>query len=759
MTFYFNVCQNTANYNYMENKLQNIKANFGTLPVFLTAISTILGAVMFLRFGYAVGEVGFLGTLLIILVGHLVTIPTAMALAEIATNQKVEGGGEYFIISRSFGVNIGASIGLALYLSQAISVAFYIIAFAESFEAIKPWVLSEFGYEIYDNRAFSVPALLLLIALMVTKGADLGMKALYVVVAILFLSLVMFFFGTTDYAATYDSSLLFSNVDSKNGFFFVFAIIFPAFTGMTAGVGLSGDLKDPKKSIPMGTLAATIIGMIIYIFIALKLAYSASPDDLVNDQLIMSKIAYWGPIIPLGLAAATISSALGSFMVAPRTLQAIGSDNVIPNQKVNEFVSKGTAKNNEPRNATIITAIIAVIFVMMGDVNAVAEVISMFFMVTYGSLCLISFMQHFAADPAYRPSFKSKWYLSLLGAILCIYLMFKINAIYAVASILLMMGIYFYITYNNSNKKGMANIFQGVIHQFSRNLQVFLQKTDKEADADYWRPSVLCLSKDSFERLSALEMMKWISYRYGFGTYIHYEKDYFSKQSKELADAKLEKLIKTANNTKSNVFLETIISPSNTAAIVQAIQQPGISGHSNNMMLFEFKKGDNEWLEDVVDNYSLIQSANYDLCILGTSDRNFGYRNEIHVWIKKEDFENANLMILLSYIILGHPDWKGAEIKIFAAVDKSNLESEKEYLIELTTTGRLPISPNNIIVIPIEETTDKTELINETSKLADLTILGFHESSIKSKGIEQFNNYNKIGNVLFVNTQSGKQIK
>ena len=743
----------------MENKLQNLKANFGTLPVFLTAISTILGAVMFLRFGYAVGEVGFLGTLLIILVAHMVTIPTAMALAEIATNQKVEGGGEYFIISRSFGVNIGASIGLALYLSQAISVAFYIIAFAESFEAIKPWVLSEFGYEIYDNRIFSVPALLLLIGLMVTKGADLGMKALYVVVAILFVSLIMFFFGTTDYAATYDSSLLFSNVESKNGFFFVFAIIFPAFTGMTAGVGLSGDLKDPKKSIPMGTLAATIVGMIIYIFIALKLAYSASPEDLVNDQLVMSKIALWGPIIPLGLAAATISSALGSFMVAPRTLQAIGSDNVIPNQKVNDFVSKGTAKNNEPKNATIITAAIAIIFVLMGDVNAVAEVISMFFMVTYGSLCLISFMQHFAADPAYRPSFKSKWYLSLMGAILCVYLMFKINAVYAVASILLMIAIYFYITYSNDNKKGMANIFQGVIHQLSRNLQVFLQKTDKETDSDYWRPGVLCLSKESFERLSALEMMKWISYRYGFGTYIHYEKDYFSKQSKELADQKLAKLIKTANKTNSNVFLETIISPSNTAAIVQAIQQPGISGHDNNMMLFEFKKGTSEWLEDIIDNYSLIQSAKYDLCILGTSDRNFGYKNEIHVWIKKEDFENANLMILLSYIILGHPDWKGAEIKIFAAVDKANLETEKAYLIELTTTGRLPISPNNIIVIPIEDTTDKVELINETSKLADLTILGFHESSIKTKGVEQFNNYNRIGNVLFVNTQSGKQIK
>lgn len=743
----------------MNEKLQAVKANFGTAPVFLTAISTILGAVMFLRFGYSVGEVGFLGTLLIILIGHLVTIPTAMALAEIATNQKVEGGGEYFIISRSFGLNIGAAIGLALYLSQAISVAFYIIAFAESFEAIKPWVASEFGYEIYDNRLFSIPALLLLIALMVTKGADLGMKALYVVVAILFLSLVFFFLGTTDYATTYDSSQLFASIESDKGFFYVFAIIFPAFTGMTAGVGLSGDLKDPKKSIPLGTLAATIVGMIIYVFIALKLSYSASPEDLTTDQLIMSKIALWGPIIPIGLAAATISSALGSFMVAPRTLQAIGSDDVIPNRKVNGFVSKGTAKNNEPRNATIITSIIALVFVMMGDVNAVAEVISMFFMVTYGSLCLISFMQHFAADPSYRPSFKSKWYLSLLGAILCIYLMFKINAGYAIASILLMVGIYFYITFNNENKKGMASIFQGVIHQFNRNLQVFLQKSDKESNDDYWRPGVICLSKDTFKRFSQFELMKWISHKYGFGTFIHFEQGYYSKETKEIADQKLNKLIEIANTSKSNVFLETIITPSNTNAIVQAIQQPGISGHQNNMMLFEFKKGDSEWLTDIIDNYNLLATANYDVCILRSSDKAFGYRSEIHVWIKKEDFENANLMILLSYIILGHPDWKKAEIKIFAAVDANNMETEKEYLIELTTSGRLPISPNNITVLPVSEGQDKVELINETSKLADLTILGFHESSIKSKGIEPFMQYEDLGNILFVNTRKGKQIK
>jgi hypothetical protein len=493
---------------------------------------------------------------------------------------------------------------------------------------------------------------------------------LYVVVAILAVSLILFFFGTTEFANVFDSSKLFIGTTPENGFFYVFAIIFPAFTGMTAGVGLSGDLKDPKTSIPMGTLSTTIIGMIIYVFIALKLISSASTEDLVNDQLIMSKIALWGPIIPIGLAAATISSALGSFMVAPRTLQAIGGDQVFPNKMLNNFVAKGTSKNNEPRNATILASGIALVFVLMGDVNAVAEIISMFFMVTYGSLCLISFMQHFAADPSYRPSFKSKWYLSLLGAVMCVFLMFKINTTYAIAAIALMVGIYFYITIKSENKKEMATIFQGVIHQFSRTMQVFLQKTGKEKTEEAWRPAVICLSKDSFERYGAMEMMKCISHRYGFGTYIHFEQAYFSKESKK--------------------------------------------------------------------------SAQYDLCILASSDKGFGYKKDIHVWISKQDYENANLMILLSYIILGHPDWKKGEIKIFATFAKENIAQEEQNLIELTSSGRLPISANNIRVLPIEDDKSRRNLINENSVDADLTIIGFHEGMMKSENnLELFEGYDK----------------
>ncbi len=154
---------------------------FGTLPVFLAGISTILGAIMFLRFGYAVGHVGLLGVLAIIVLGHLVTVPTAMAIAEIATNRRVEGGGEYFIISRSFGQTIGSVIGLSLYLSQAVSVAFYMIAFALAFEAVEPWFRSVLGG--YDPRIISLPATIALTIGLSAKGDPVGVKGIYRVVA------------------------------------------------------------------------------------------------------------------------------------------------------------------------------------------------------------------------------------------------------------------------------------------------------------------------------------------------------------------------------------------------------------------------------------------------------------------------------------------------------------------------------------------------------------------------------------------------
>ncbi|MBN1926449.1 MAG: hypothetical protein JW798_11495 [Prolixibacteraceae bacterium] len=168
----------------MKTQLVNPNAKFGTMPVFFTALSTILGAILFLRFGWAVGQVGFLGVIGIIVLGHMVTIPTAMAVAEIATNQRVQGGGAYYIISRSFGLNIGAAIGVALYFSQAISVAFYVIAFGEAFDPVIRWLSESLNIPVFDKRFITIPTMAILTVLMLTRGANIGIKALYWVVAI-----------------------------------------------------------------------------------------------------------------------------------------------------------------------------------------------------------------------------------------------------------------------------------------------------------------------------------------------------------------------------------------------------------------------------------------------------------------------------------------------------------------------------------------------------------------------------------------------
>ncbi len=735
----------------------NPKGKFGTAPVFLTAISTILGAIMFLRFGFSVGTVGVYGTIAIVVIGHLVTIPTAMALAEIATNQKVEGGGEYFIISRSFGLNIGAAIGIALYLSQAISVAFYIIAFTEAFDPVIAFVQQNYGFTI-TKMAIGIVSVLLLAWLMLTKGASSGMALLYIVVAILAVSLVMFFAGGPIEGFTSADSFHF-NKDNKD-FYYVFAIIFPAFTGMTAGVGLSGDLKDPKRSIPIGTLAATIIGMIIYVFIAFKLGSSAGSEalgDVENRQLIMADIAVWWPIIPIGLAAATISSALGSVMVAPRTLNAISSDKTVPIPRLNYWLSRVKKSNGEPVNASLVTCIIAFFFVLMGDVNAVAEVISMFFMVTYGSICLISLFENFASNPGYRPAFKSRWYISLLGAVMCIWLMFKINSFYAILSILIMIIIYFVLSQYNK-KSDMAAIFSGVIFQISRNLQVFLQKRKANAD-DAWRPSVIAISKDSFDRFSSFDLLRWISHKIGFGTYIHHIDGYLSKETMQKTNEDYQRLVKMAQISDSSVFVDTMVNPSYTNTISQVLQLPGISGQENNMILFEFNKHQPEACTEIIDNLSLAKAVNYDICILSSSDKDFGFNSEIHLWITSNDYQNASLMIYIAYIILGHPDWsKGGQIKLFAVYPEEEVVEQRDKIQEMIKSGRLPISANNIEIIPKSEGITNKEVINERSRDADLTIVGFRYELVKHEKSETFMGYDKIGNVLFVNAQNEKEI-
>jgi solute carrier family 12 sodium/potassium/chloride transporter 2 len=723
---------------------------FGTSPVFLASISTILGAVMFLRFGYAVGNAGLLGALLIILLGHMVTVPTALAIAEIATNRRVEGGGEYFIISRSFGSTIGGAIGISLFLSQAISVAFYLIAFAEAFSPLAAWAQTAWGIG-WDPRVVSLPATLGLAALMLTRGANMGVKALWVVVTILLLSLLFFFLGSPVEGAPVESVSLFGGLQDSDPFILVFAIVFPAFTGMTAGVGLSGDLANPRRSIPLGVISATFTGMVVYVLVVVKLAVSAPPELLDSDQLVMGRIALWGPIIPLGLAAATLSSAIGSIMVAPRTLQALGSDGILPFRRLNPVVAEGVGGANEPRNATIVTAALALVTVALGNVDLVARIVSMFFMVTYGALCAISFLEHFAARPSYRPSFRSKWYLSFWGAILCLLLMFQMDLLYAALAIVVMAVLYRTIRATRRDEvDDLSAIFHGVMTQLTRYLQIRLQKSPPRD----WRPSVIMITSRTFDRFSPIRMLSWLCHRYGFGTYLHFIGGMLNRENILESRKVLARLIEGIEETDSAIYVDTMISPSMASALAQCLQAPGVSGMENNTILFEFSRHDPpDVVEEVLAGCALASAPRMNRLVLRHGDHFFGNRKSIHLWLTWHDYRNANLMILLSYVLLGHPDWKGAEINIKAAFPFNEVAERTAHLNQMIREGRLPIAAKNLQVIPTDDRVDFNALVENRSSSADLVILGFTEGRLREKGADLLLRHPSLQDVLFVSAE------
>jgi hypothetical protein len=123
------------------------------------------------------------------------------------------------------------------------------------------------------------------------------------------------------------------------------------------------------------------------------------------------------------------------------------------------------------------------------------------------------------------------------------------------------------------------------------------------------------------------------------------------------------------------------------------------------------------------------------------------------------DYENANLMILLGYIILGHPEWSKGHIKIFAMHPPNDIERKREDLLNLIASGRLPISSKNVELIPADPDISPKSIISSKSQDADLTIIGFQSELFKAEGVKIFSDYDDIGNILFVSSTKEKEIK
>jgi hypothetical protein len=390
----------------------------------------------------------------------------------------------------------------------------------------------------------------------------------------------------------------------------------------------------------------------------------------------------------------------------------------------------------------------------MGDVDFVAQIISMFFMITYGALCLISFLEHFAGNPSYRPTFKTKWYFSLVGAISCFLMMFMMQPAYALASITVMAGIYMWLNKTKKGERNLAMVFRGVMFQSTRKLQIAIQKRNAAPDMSNWRPSIVALTEYTEDRLAAFNLLRWLSHHYGFGSYIHFIKGPLNLATNNEAKKILQNLINQSQMSDAGFYVDTIVAPTFKTAVAQIVQIPGITGMENNSILFSFYKDNREEVPPIIEGCYFTAVTSLNALILRSGTRHFGFKKQIDIWLNQGDYRNANLMILLAYIMIGHPEWKGCQIRVFDVMNEGDSSVSK--LEEQISTGRLPISPANIQKVRKRQDQTIADVISGVSCESDLIILGLSLKKMRKDGGKYLLSFPCAQDMLFV--RAGQRI-
>ncbi len=468
--------------------------------VFTPSILAILGVIMFLRLPWIVGQAGLWSTLGIILVAHIISISTGLSVASIATDKRVETGGSYFILSRTLGLPIGGTLGIALFAGLSFSVSLYLLGFSET-------ILTYFGMEITLNNIRLVGSLvLLLITILAFTSTALAIKVQYFILLAIVLSLVSVFFGSHEHVP---AEPLLRPYGQVLPWITLFAIFFPAVTGFQAGVAMSGDLKDPRKNIPLGTMMAILVGLVIYTGLAVFFAYTMEREMLLFDPQVLFNTSLVPQLVILGILFATLSSALVSILGAPRILQAVAIDRILPG-----FFSRGYGPSNEPRNALIFTFFIALSGVLIGELNVIARIVTIFFIIIYGFLNITYAIESWAGSD-FRPSFRIPRFVSIIGALASIVVMIQLDIIaLLVASLALILLFLFLKRRELTLQTGDTwnSIWASLVKTGLKKLTFSVNKPRN------WRPNVILFSGGEKTRPHLVEMGKSLVGRQGIFT-------------------------------------------------------------------------------------------------------------------------------------------------------------------------------------------------------------------------------------------------
>jgi len=461
----------------------------------------ILGVVLFLWLPWAVGQAGGAQLLGMLVLGEAQTVLTVLSLSAIVSNGTMGGGGSYFMISRSLGPELGGAMGFLFYISYAVSATFYAAGFGK--EVQQTFFSSK--EDAWDGMFLTLCSSLALFLVLVVAlvGAQLFTKInslLFLVqFSAIFVGLGTIFFGHPKNSEDgWTSSLLRENwkpgyrrdsaCDGECTFQKVFAIIFPAVTGIMEGANLSGDLQNPGRDIGRGTLMAVFCAFIVYMLLLVGFAGAFKRDELISNEAIFQEACVNEYIVVVGILVSTSSSALGAIFGGSRVLQALARDEIFPYTK---WLGRGSKNGDEPWVAVLVTWGIAQACAFIGGLDAIAPIISTFFCLSYACCNLACLLVSISGTPNFRPRFKYfSWHTCLTGLILNIFVMFFLNVYYATASLVIMLFIFVFLIYKAPTTT-WGDVRQALIyHQVRKYL---LRLDTRKEHGKTWRPSVLLL--------------------------------------------------------------------------------------------------------------------------------------------------------------------------------------------------------------------------------------------------------------------------
>lgn len=681
--------------------IPSVKDGLGTFGgVFTPSILTILGVIMYLRFGWVVGNVGLIGTLVIVTLSVSITFLTALSVASIATDQQVRAGGAYYMISRSLGVEAGGAIGIPLFIALALSIALYTVGFAESVVSVFPEL---------DFKTVGVITTIL-VAVLAMISAKVAIRAQYFIMFGIGLSLISLIFGSPIEETNIE--MWSTSVENKESFWVVFAVFFPAVTGIMAGVNMSGDLKNPSKSIPKGTFAAIGVGYLIYMVLPIILASRADAETLIAEPLIMRKISYWGDAILIGVWGATLSSAVGSILGAPRVLQALARDRVLPQWL--SWLGIGSANDDSPRYGTLFTMGIALIAVYLGNLNIIAPILTMFFLTTYGVLNAAAGIEGILDSPSFRPAFKIHWIFSLLGTLGCIAVMFLINGL-ATGFAFIFIAIIFVWLQSREMKTAWGDVRRGV---WMALVRIGLLHLSTEKASKTWRPNPLVLSGAPTKRWHLIDFASSITHNRGILTVATV---LTSKHTTIERRIQMQQNIQDFLTKKSSRGFARVIEADETfKGAEDFVKAYGLASLEPNTIIL----GDSQNLEyrkRYCDMITKFYKLNRNIIIIRENKKqHFGIREKIDIWwggLKG----NGGLLMILAYLLKSSRLWYDAQVTLKIMVDNEKAAADARQNLSLVIKKLRTGSKLEVIV-----SNDRSfeEVLQQSSAQADLIFMG-----------------------------------